>query len=213
MDKIVKSQTEIDPCATETTYCQEENIRVSIMHEYLVITDLTNALAIGKNCKEVRIRKKWDAADDCAIVNFMGWENNHFRAVMEEVDQDVILDDVEIYLSERKGIETFSPFALERMKPLKETPKKWTVKHAIRALLNGQYTSFKCNGVYSDDYAYDAAVDFHRGEIQDVQGFCKGIIEHKSGWWASDYKNTGCVAICCHSFDSNEFIFSLKAVA
>lgn len=110
-----------------------------------------------------------------------------------------------IHRGERKAIRVFSPFA--KVKPLPAKPAKWTVAHVVRALMAGQFSSLKCNGVYSDDYAYDAAVNFHQGEIKNAVAFARRIMENPSGWWA--HEDSDSVSICCHHFDSNEFVFKL----
>ena len=110
---------------------------------------------------------------------------------------------LEFYRSEVKGIRVFSPFNLDKVKPLKAMPKKWTLRHVYSALINGQFKDLKCNYVLTDDYAWDAACDYRKGEIKAPIEFVKGIIENPSGWWTS-YRD-GEVAICCHSFDSNSF--------
>ena len=117
-------------------------------------------------------------------------------------------DNVELYRSELRSVRVWSPFA--KVSPLTEKPNKWTIPHVIRALLTGQFTRLKCDGVYTDDYAYDAAVDFQRGEISGrdaVTAFARRILENPSGWWA--YERDGEVSVCCHHFDSNSFTFDL----
>ena len=118
-------------------------------------------------------------------------------------------ESVELYRSELSSIRVWSPFAT--VKPLPEPPKKWTVAHVVRALLSGQFSHLQCHGVYSDDYAYDNAVNFHRGDFSDhAIAFARRILESPSGWWASERgEAAGHVSICCHSFDSNSFKFEL----
>lgn len=116
---------------------------------------------------------------------------------------------VTLHRSENQAIRVWSPFA--KVKPLPQAPKKWTIPHVIRALMAGQFTYLKCNGVYTDDYAFDAAVNFQAGKIKNAVAFARRIMESPSGWWTSE--RDGIVSICCHHFDSNEFKFSLKPCA
>jgi hypothetical protein len=115
----------------------------------------------------------------------------------------------ELYRSERPAIRVWSPFA--SVNPLPHAPKKWTVAHVVRALLAGQFSNLKCDGKYSDDYAYDAAVNFHIGEFgqrpEAAIAFARRILESPSGWWAYDRDGSGRISICCHHFDSNSFKF------
>ena len=74
----------------------------------------------------------------------------------------------------------------------------------VRALINGQFESLRKNYYLTDDYAWDAAVNFQEGEIADVINFVEKIVEDPSGWRA--YRDGGTVSISCHSFDSNKFV-------
>ena len=119
-------------------------------------------------------------------------------------------ESIELYRTELRSVRVWSPFA--KVNPLSEKPKKWTVTHVVRALLSGQFTNLKCEGKYSDDYAYDAAVNFHIGDFSThAVAFARRILESPSGWWAyqRDGHDDNCVSICCHHFDSNSFTFNL----
>ena len=70
------------------------------------------------------------------------------------------------------------PLDLSTIKPLKAEPKKWTLPHVVRALVNGQFQGLRKNYYMTDDYAYDNAVNFREGEISDVIGFVQGIVEN-----------------------------------
>ena len=65
-------------------------------------------------------------------------------------------------VSEDKGIRVFSWLHLDRFNPLTSEPKKWTLPHVARAIINGQFTGLKSDGTYTDDYAFDAAVNFQQ---------------------------------------------------
>ena len=116
-------------------------------------------------------------------------------------------DNVQLYRSDQRGNRVWSPFAT--VNPLPEAPKKWTVPHVVRALLCGQFSDLKCHGVYTDDYAYDAACNFRRGEIENATAFARRILESPSGWWTYQQPDDGRISICCHQFDSNSFKFEL----
>jgi hypothetical protein len=195
--KIVETQAEIDLNDHGDIYVRAENIKVWQGADSIRVTDLTNALATGTECRYVSIRN-WK--DSCGAVNHV---RGRYREQLDEHTEDAQDGTLEIYTGTEPGRRTFSPFAVDRVKPLKAKPGKWTIPHVIRCLLNGQYEGLKCNGVYTDDYAWDAAVDFKRGAIADAVEFCRDIIKSPSGWWVSERE--GIVHICCHSFDSNEF--------
>lgn len=111
----------------------------------------------------------------------------------------------DVYKDEKNALRVYSPFNLfEIYRPLKTLPKKWTIPLALRAIINKQYTELRCTGHYTDDYAYDDAVNYRIGGIQDNIFFAVNIIESPSGWHCSEYAD-GSVSISCHSFDCNKF--------
>ena len=160
-------------------------------------------------------RKHWKTDE---VAPDLGWQELSYADLValfpaEEFGRrEMPGDSLTLHRSERSSIRVWSPFAT--VKPLPEPPKKWTVAHVVRALLCGQFSNLKCEGVYTDDYAYDAAVNFHIGEFGSRPGaavaFARRILESPSGWWASVRgEAAGHVSICCHHFDSNSFKFEL----
>ena len=51
-----------------------------------------------------------------------------------------------------------------------------------KAILSGQIYEGRCDGRYTDDYAYDAAVGFRSGVRLYLPSFAKELIESPSGW-------------------------------
>lgn len=73
---------------------------------------------------------------------------------------------LKIRFDEVPSQQTFNPFKLERVKPLTKLPRKWKINDLVKVLVNGQFHSLKRNYYYTDDYAYDAAVGFRKGYIE-----------------------------------------------
>jgi len=197
----------------DTVYFKTENMKVSRWSGFddWRVTDLTNALKSGKDCVEYSLKAESGEHGNLLVTNFIYSKfGNDLKAIwnfcenLELVGYDsFVTEGIKIYRSESKGVRVFSPFNLNNVKPLKAMPKKWTLTHVRSALVNGQFKDLRCNYVLTDDYAWDAAVDFRKGSIKAPIEFIKGIIENPSGWWTSF--RDGSVAVCCHSFDSNEF--------
>ena len=202
---IIENQNEITASQKGTYYVKKENIRISINVNSISVIDLTNAMQSGKQCKRVSIHDKYNS-DICAKINFMATINNDFKSLLTYTNQE--FDHIDVYTANNDSIRTFSPFAVDKVKPLKEMPKKWTMKHVYKAILNNQYMGLTCNGIYTDDYAYDYSCNYRQGEILKAMDWIKDIIEHPSGWWCSMSNNV--VHVCCHSFDSNEFTPVIK---
>ena len=188
------------------------------------IIDVTEALRPGKVCVSYSVRC-WE--DPCLVINFIdgnGYDKdlkalfNYLQfltferagsgAYYKELQVKYSTGTLQIIKSEQQAVRVFSPFNLKDLKPLPEIPAKWTLTHAVRLIANEQYQDFHCNGHYTDDYAYDAAVNFDQGKKIDRLGFLQDIIEHPGGWhcWPSD----GRLHINCHSFDCNSLVPVLK---
>ena len=70
---------------------------------------------------------------------------------------------VRVYRDNVPGNKQFSPFDLDRVKPVAKIPKKWTVVHLRKILANGQFRSYKQDYYYTDDYSRDAADNYRKG--------------------------------------------------
>ena len=73
--------------------------------------------------------------------------------------------------------DVFNPFK----KPTKLTsmPKKWTLAHVKKALMNNQFSDLRCRGRYTDDYQYDAATNFGQDRHVDPVEFTKTMTESR----------------------------------
>lgn len=203
----------------DTVFIENDQLKVHMYNGTMIITDISNALKTGKDCVKYSIKNEvW--GDNEGLYRFIHEYGYDFKQIFEDLEnvsfvayekwdgyEEKDFKGMKVYKSTEKAIRVFSPFNLKYLKPLKETPKKWTVRHAVRLVVNGQYENLKCNGVYTDDYAYDAAVNYRQGEIKNGLAWIKGIIESPSGWWVSDRcGNDTELSICCHSFDSNSLV-------
>lgn len=170
-------------------------------HNAFLITDITNAGKRGTTCNELSVNANYDAPD-CAIWNEL--LHDHLTELFEAATNKALPSELEkenfkFYFREVESKRLLA-VDLSTIKPLKEEPKKWTIPHVVRALVNGQYEGLRCKYRHLDD----TCQDFGAGEIKDPIKFVKGIIEDTSGWWVNKDGN-GIVTICCHTFDSNEF--------
>ena len=226
--KVLKSYQELsleDYSCKGHIFIEDLQIRVSQTMGGIRIIDLEGALRVGKVCPEYSL-SWWQCDGPAKFLNYMlklgiqdikglyemlkarefsldqwGWYADKRESVElpgGEVEEFCYGRD------DKKGVQVFSPFALKYLKPLKEAPKKMTVKHALRAIACGQFTDLRCAGKYTDDYAFDDAYDYQRGAIKAPLEFIKDIIDSPSGWWAS-LDQDGEVKLCCHHFDSNRF--------
>lgn len=209
--------------AGERCYCAQSRLMASLRTSSgwttLCLLDITHAGESGKDCPRLTITVE---ESSCGAMDDL----DHLIAVVKHLGDDlrVVFDTVlakpfpsEAHNSEirqgpiifrrdaNKSIRTYSPFA--RYKPLSAEPSKWNMAHVIRALWCSQFEDLRCNGRYSDDYAYDAASNFGEGAITDGRLFAARIIESPSGWWVS--RSGDLVTVSCHQFDHNSFKFKL----
>lgn len=198
----------------------------------LYLTDLTDALKPGKECTRFRIAQSTDrnypeyqarnllsilvsAKFLFDLLMKMNWVREerplkNWETVLPYEPIEYTFQGVNLVIS-RTTVESkrqFSPFA--SLKPLKKVPKKFTLTHFRKMVFNGQYTGSRCTGVYTDDYAYDAATNYSQGEIG-LGGLAYRIIDSPSGWWVSSeaHGEKNEYSICCHNFDNNRFVLDL----
>lgn len=177
------------------------------------ITDLKNAMKKGMICISYTIRFSSFRSDDVALINVIESNISDLWNLLESLtftqnkygsqdDLNVMINGLEfsIYKSFHKSIRVFSPFNLSELKPLAAAPTKFTMAHVYRMLANNQFSGLRCTGHYTDDYAFDAAVDYQRSksDITDGSILLCDISENPSGWhvYISDDK----IHINCHSF-------------
>lgn len=207
--------------SSHQAYVQDGEVKVSVWgtgdNRALSLTMLANAQKAGAVCE----RYVFDLANQemrghqalCHLVNSVDYVLTDLLKVLKVMDFSrgtVELFGFKVRRVEEPAIRVFSPFHLDRIKPLTHEPKKWTVRHVLRAVVNGQYDTLRCSGKYTDDYAFDAEVGFQRGRIASPLAFVQKIIEFPSGWKAYG-KEDGVVGISCHTFDCNEVHVNLGA--
>lgn len=187
--------------------------------------DVTNAFKTGKTCVGFRLEAHGDDAiarlegylaavkyDIPAFIDWCAALNIDFESYNDRyVDQE---RRISISKRENKGIETFSPLALSHLKPLKEIPAKWTLSHVRRLLAAGQYSYCGTELRLTDDYAFDAAYDFGKGEGCG-EGFLKELTESPSGWRVSQcngrHEDGDTLAVWCHTFEKRVIKIDLTA--
>ena len=218
IEKILNVRDMLNKFYDSGVYIESENLHVQQWKGFddWKITDLTNALATGKTCRQYSFKSNGPHGN-CETINWLLQDfYGDFRKAFDfcetlsfEKDQwgsckPYRIGGIDIWRRDEKSNRTFSPFALDRIKPLRAIPDKWTMRHVYAAIINNQFSTLKCDGVYSDDYAFDDAANYHKGEIAHPLAFIRRIIEHPSGWHC--FVSSGWVHVGCHSFDNNSFL-------
>lgn len=190
----------------------------------LFIKDLANAFKTGAECAGYSIDGNETDAIDMFIascnyslsVMFLRCEEalnelaeNQYHGTIEGPGYNV-----SVYDRTSKGVRTFSPLpeALKSLKRLDAIPKKWTLRHVMRMLANGQHVNLETRDRYTDDYAMDAAHNYYKGELCGLD-LLKDLSETPSGWWISPAAADGDrLGISCHHFDYKQCTVDLAGV-
>lgn len=189
-------------------YLEDAEVEIAVYSNQVRICYIENAQKVGKFCKiycyEAGTSYELGSSDLlCKICNDHGNDISTLLAVLEAG----CMPDVQVYTSEVKGVKVFSPFI--KQKPIK-VPAKWTKAHLVKAILSGQITSGSCAGRYTDDYAYDNAVDFNIGKKLNLLAMVKELIETTSDGiyvTAKQFDDKIVVYQSNYNFEYNEFIF------
>lgn len=191
---------------------EKEDLRVTIFPsgDYLTLAELGNAFRRGTSSKTFHLRfVDGDAYGLILRAKTIGqlWEELSAHEAGTS-DRRVTLHGCtfDFSVGTTQSIRTFSPTHLDRLKPLRSEPRKWTIAHVIRALTNANVHGLRCTGRYTDDYAHDAAINFGRDQEVDPLLLAKELTTDPSGWrvWTAD----GRVHLTLFSFRSYTFHFS-----
>lgn len=193
-----------------TVYVESEQLAVSVYDNAVVVRTLVNALKRGKSVVKHTVHFQtssyWDERN--VILEYMDFLKISFSELIERAVADDLPDmdegsdrKAKNIREEEKAVRVFSPFA----KPKKVNPhSKWTIEKVAKAILSGQVKQGIRDMRLTDDYAYDAAVNFRKGESVDLLDFAKELVESPSGWWLRvDEANDDTIKlrVSCHHFD------------
>ena len=190
---------------THYGYFQDIQAYMEVRVQQICIVDLRNALIPGRECERLVLQPHDPYSSGCLYSGL-----NTFREVYEKFFVRRELPDCHVYASALKSINVFTPF--KEIKPIK-VPAKWTLPHVWKAILSGQIYEGKCDGRYTDDYAYDAAVGFRSGVRLYLPSFAKALIESPSGWRVyADHTDGDQVqlSVDCYTFNLNTLQFDAK---
>tara|TARA_Y100001972_G_scaffold82164_1_gene99965 strand:- start:3581 stop:4291 length:711 start_codon:yes stop_codon:yes gene_type:complete len=195
-------------------YTEDTHRRIALsrdsLHSHLDVREVRNAYKSGKTCDGFSLYgKTGDAIIE--LLEAMDWSIDKLMArcaqALGESNHSTIREgDIKIDVSrtDEKSIRTFSPLpeALQSLKPLKAIPAKWKPADVIRMLANGQAEDLRTLRTLSDDYAYDAAHNFHENAAVEPLTLIERIVRNPKSWWMSGGKEEGDqMSICCHGFD------------
>jgi hypothetical protein len=191
----------------EDWYFRAENIRLHHYRGYgnelsVHVTDLADALKPGREVTEyIFTGPLWD-------VLFFTYDEPVSEVLQKLFRREV--RNIDYRTRTHQAIRVFSPFVeVKSIKP----PAKWTLAHVWKAILAGQIKRGQTDQRLTDDYAFDAANNYGRGEI-DVIAFARRLIEDRSGWWVMVDRETDeyiQLGVNCHHFDSKTLFFEKVA--
>lgn len=198
---IIESFEELDRLKNPT-YIKNGNLVLFLgRYGYVNITLLDNAMKIGKNCRQFTLQAATYDYDQHGYEVLQAILQNadvDFAEFIKQLKEDsfTVPAGYQLILEERKGINTYSPFT--KMNKVKLDASLTPLKLA-KAIMAGQVKQVVCAGRYTDDYAYDAAVNFNKGVTKDLNELAKELIDDRGkGWWLN--WNDGKLSLNCCQF-------------
>lgn len=199
--KIINSYAEINRME-HTTYIKEDNVKLFLGgFGYINITVLDNALKPGKLCQNYTLQSQsleYNVSGYMVLEKLLQERNITFSELVQQLKNDtfVVPEGYNLSKNVAKGVDTYSPFA--KLKKTKIDNKLTPLKLA-KAIISGQIAKIICEGHYTDDYAYDAAVNYDKGKIKNQNELAEEIIKSKGqGWWINS--SQGNTFINCGQF-------------
>lgn len=166
----------------------------------ILITDLSNALS-SKNCKQVLLKREGNEQHALSIFH----DVKNWLGDFNSMDLELIQTKVDtIIKGELPGKYTFSPFHLDRLKPLDKLPKQWrggNRQQLIRAIANGQYMEF------TEDFSFEmdgGMYDRGRSYIHNPMTFLKSAIINPSSEFRNIWGKGESLGSLCFGPHSNE---------
>lgn len=209
MKNTIKTLWKLTSGKTEVQI-RHRTIRASRNAYSLILEDITDGGKTGKQAVKASISNlergyTYDAFET-AIEWFSILLDMFLSNEYPNHDVHITLQGLECRASLKKAYRLLNE---ANLKPLAEIPVRWSLRQVARVLANQQYEpgSFQCDGHYTDDYAYDAAVNFGKGPTSHKR-LLTDLVEDPSGYktWADDQR----VHVACHYFLYYSFIPSLE---
>ena len=181
------------------------------IHRYYMCTRILNVTNAGKRGKEVQVLSfSYQDENSTNDIFDIPFENIHDIFTNNSIGDLCICSDTEkvrISLYSDKACNYINP-DFSTYKKLTEKPKRWTKVHVIRALLNNQFTDLKCDGYYTDDYAWDYSNNYGRKPIENVKEFCTNVLGG-SFYIYEDRETENKIHVNQYSFNTNSFILQI----
>lgn len=151
----------------------------------LVITDTAEAMSRGKTLNRFSVGgSERDVMDFLAIC---GWSLNKVLEVCASFDCEPtkhvrLRDQLKLWGYQRDARLEFCPFAAQRVNPLQELPKKWTIPHVVRLLARDTDAVVKTQWELTDDYKSDADRNFGRNSAPERLALLRELVECGRDW-------------------------------
>lgn len=175
--------------------CLRVSLSSPLHNRVLSLLDLHQALLRNRSCRLYTLTATGDHYPGDLILQhgsarhtFEFLEGLEWTEEPSQIRTAVLFDaPLQIERDERASWNLYSPLHPERLPRLNSIPKRWTARHAARALSHQQYEpgSLRCDGQMTDDYAYDAAYDFQRGPLRNPGALIQDLVERARSWSCS----------------------------
>lgn len=190
-------------------YIKNENMYVSVYRNQLQFIDLTNALKTGKECKGTVMTTTGNNTYHDAMHAFINFVDDYpLSEVIENLRSGFYngkqFGDIDFFPNNKPSNKTFSPFVTYKPQNLAKIKR---VSQIVKAILAGQAKEIICKGYYTDDYAYDASVNFEIGKTQEPLDFAEKLTSSR-GWTVFDYnEQTKSINMAHYQFEYQQIVF------
>ena len=191
-----------------TRYFEKEKVSVWVASDgsSAQIIDLSNAMQRGKACSywQFSTTPYYTQADGMFISEYVELaypiRNDSFADLIALLRSGAVaccVDHLNVSSGNFASMHVYSPFVA--VKPVKLNLARLNASAVARAILAGQIRGGRVDEITTDDYAFDAAYDFQRGDM-DIKAFAIDLIQSPGGWrfWSS---KPGEITAACHTFD------------
>jgi len=168
-NNIFNSASDIKDFSNYETYLiKEDNIKVIVRPDVISIWDLTNVMLRGK-VKKLNLYLNKGIAEHADVEFEYLLQSNSIREIIDNTRHGdtigaFLVNEYDDLKATQEGI---NPFNFDKVKKANLNKTKFNKVDIVKIILNDQYNTITCNSIYTDDYQYDNASNFQKGQIND----------------------------------------------
>lgn len=205
-----------------TLYFSKYQVRLQIYKSCIKITTLAKALDARKTCEVFTIHWGFDNETE-GYYKFLNWVGlisptscitgvlahlyvANYKDSGNSKFEAKLTSDLTVTRRDIKSGQVFSPFKLDKLKPVTKIPEKIRANHLIKLIANGQYRQLLTTNVCTDDFFGDAANNFGRKVHENPFELLISLIENRSNCFHLFHSGNGVYSFGDHRNDNKTII-------